>query len=98
MSGFDKAMRDALRADGEKLAQLTGEDHGPHFPDAGQSMDEAAADNFGLTASDLDDDDGCPNCGGEGFVFDCFDGCCECADEGCDDCIRPCDCQKRQAT
>lgn len=43
------------------------------------------------------DDDECPICGGEGFTFDCFDGCCEDADVGCDDCTRPCQCQKRQA-
>jgi hypothetical protein len=28
---FDKAMQKALEADGEKLRQLTGEDHGPDF-------------------------------------------------------------------
>jgi len=28
---FDKEMMDALRADAEKLAQLTGEDHTPEF-------------------------------------------------------------------
>ena len=28
---FDKAMRDALRADAEKLEQLTGHDHTPEF-------------------------------------------------------------------
>jgi hypothetical protein len=28
---FDKAMQRALEADGEKLRQLTGADHGPHF-------------------------------------------------------------------
>jgi rubrerythrin len=27
---FDKEMQRALEADGEKLRQLTGEDHGPH--------------------------------------------------------------------
>ncbi len=32
----------------------------------------------------------CPECGGEGFVFGCFDGCCLDADIGCDDCTRPC--------
>jgi hypothetical protein len=31
---FDKQMTDALKADGEKLRALTGEDHGPEFPDA----------------------------------------------------------------
>lgn len=31
---WDKAMMKALEADGEKLRQLTGEDHGPFdFPD-----------------------------------------------------------------
>jgi NTP pyrophosphatase (non-canonical NTP hydrolase) len=28
---FDKAMQQALAEDGEKLRQLTGEDHGPYF-------------------------------------------------------------------
>lgn len=28
---FTKEMQRALEADGEKLRQLTGEDHGPHF-------------------------------------------------------------------
>jgi hypothetical protein len=28
---FNKEMQDALIADGEKLSQITGEDHGPHF-------------------------------------------------------------------
>ena len=31
---FDKQMTDALKADGEKLRALTGEDHGPEFFDA----------------------------------------------------------------
>jgi hypothetical protein len=30
-SMFTKEMQAALEADGEKLRQLTGEDHGPHF-------------------------------------------------------------------
>lgn len=37
-------------------------------------------------------DDECPICGGEGFVFECFDGFCADADIGCDDCTRPCEC------
>lgn len=44
--------------------------------------------------SHLDDyvqDDSCGNCGGEGFVYDRFDGFCEDADEGCADCTRRCD-------
>jgi len=31
--GFSTEMQAALEADGEKLRQLTGEDHGPYFPD-----------------------------------------------------------------
>jgi hypothetical protein len=31
MSIFDKEMQKALEADGEKLRQMTGEDHGPYF-------------------------------------------------------------------
>jgi hypothetical protein len=30
---FDKDMIAALQADGEYLKAMTGEDHGPHFPD-----------------------------------------------------------------
>lgn len=49
--------------------------------------------------SDFDYDDGeCPTCGGEGFVFECFDGCCLDADIDCDDCTRQCSCQKRSAS
>lgn len=72
---FDKEMQAALEADGEKLRQMTGEDHGPYFLD------------------DYDDDyeDECWNCGGEGYISDCFDGMCEDADSGCDDCTRRCD-------
>lgn len=33
MSSFDLAMQRALEADGEKLFQLTGEDHGPFYFD-----------------------------------------------------------------
>lgn len=40
---------------------------------------------------DYDDDpDDCYQCGGEGFVWDCFDGFCVNAEDGCDDCTRPC--------
>lgn len=40
---------------------------------------------------DYDDDPGdCIECGGEGFVWDCFDGFCVDAESGCDDCTRPC--------
>jgi hypothetical protein len=65
-------------------------------PDAGQSMDEAAADIFGLTADDLDDGEDCPNCGGEGVIYCCDDeiGCTD-PESGCDLCERRCDwCRK----
>lgn len=45
-----------------------------------------------MTITDFpDDDDTCGNCGGEGYVYDCFDGFCEDAEYGCDDCARRCD-------
>lgn len=37
------------------------------------------------------DDDDCWNCGGEGYVYDCFDGLCLNAEDGCADCMRRCD-------
>jgi len=45
---------------------------------------------------DLDEHD-CPNCGGEGFVSNCFEEwACLDPDEGCDDCTRRCDlCNRR---
>lgn len=43
--------------------------------------------------------DECPCCGGEGVIFDCFDGFCEDAEYGCDDCTRPCpECTKKPAS
>lgn len=36
-------------------------------------------------------DDGCPNCGGEGFTYLCIDGCCIDAESGCDLCASRCD-------
>jgi hypothetical protein len=32
----------------------------------------------------------CWHCGGEGYTFDCFDGCCLDADVGCEECSREC--------
>ena len=34
--------------------------------------------------------DECPECGGEGYTYDCFDGCCVDAESGCGDCERRC--------
>jgi hypothetical protein len=36
------------------------------------------------------DDDGCWNCSGEGYTYDCIDGCCLYASEGCELCERRC--------
>lgn len=48
-------------------------------------------DNWKLASPpEYDEPEDCPECGGEGFVFQCFDGCCEDADIGCDDCTRTC--------
>jgi hypothetical protein len=46
-------------------------------------------------AQDYDTEDECSLCGGDGFVFECFDGCCLDCDIGCDDCTHPCpECSK----
>ncbi len=51
-----------------------------------------------LEPDDDFDDGACQRCGGEGFVFECFDGYCEDAEVGCDDCTRPCpECRRRTA-
>lgn len=55
------------------------------MPDLGKSATDVMCDEY---------ESECPVCGGEGFVFECFDGFCLDADVGCDDCTRPCDCQK----
>lgn len=46
----------------------------------------------------IDDDAECPNCGGEGVIYECIDGFCKDAEWGCDDCVLVCECQKRQAS
>lgn len=47
----------------------------------------------GNIIEDYDDtrDDDCWNCGGDGFVADCFDGFCINAEDGCSLCMRRCD-------
>jgi hypothetical protein len=35
-------------------------------------------------------DEECPECGGEGYIADCFDGLCSNAEWGCEDCMRRC--------
>lgn len=53
MSDWSKEMMEALEADGEKLRQLTGEDHGPwFFPDEPPLMVET-----------------CAHCGGDGYII-----------------------------
>lgn len=45
---------------------------------------------------DWDDEDECPCCGGEGFIWNCFDGFCADAEIGCDDCTVVCpECKNR---
>lgn len=35
-------------------------------------------------------DEQCPDCGGEGYIADCFDGFCVDAESGCEDCMKRC--------
>jgi hypothetical protein len=73
--------------------------HGPVYRVCGachrQAVEEAEAeldayDDAHPSYGDYDYDD-CWNCGGDGYVSDCFDGMCEDADSGCNDCTRRCD-------
>lgn len=51
-------------------------------------------DDFGELEMEHDyaDDNGCPNCGGEGFYADCFEEyACIDPEGGCDLCMRRCD-------
>lgn len=45
---FDSEMRKALEADGEKLRQLTGTDHGPYFINEENIMKRISRDDLGL--------------------------------------------------
>lgn len=38
-----------------------------------------------------DERDDCWNCGGEGYIADCFDGFCVNAEDGCELCLRRCE-------
>ena len=53
-----------------------------------------------LEGDDFDHDPGdcCPNCGGDGVVYSCFDECgCVDPESGCGDCERVCDwCKPRR--
>lgn len=51
---------------------------------------KTASPDDGQYDPSLDDDGTCWRCGGDGFIFECFDGFCLDADVGCDDCTRPC--------
>jgi hypothetical protein len=58
--------------------------------------------NCQLVVDDFDhgpEDDDCPNCGGDGVVYSCFDECaCVDPESGCDECERACDwCKPRPA-
>lgn len=62
-----------------------------HSGDAGKREEMLLAaiyDDVHLRLNPGDED--CWNCGGEGVVFDCIDGCCEDSEVGCDDCTHEC--------
>jgi len=71
---FTKEMQAALVADGEKLKQLTGEDHGPVFLVECICCDGSGecpeCDGTGLEDG-RDGPDHCPLCGGCGACPDC---------------------------
>jgi len=59
-------------------------------------MDKSAAEiMLDMIYDDVDqqlnpDHEECPTCGDDGYISDCFDGCCVDAEYGCDDCTRRC--------
>ena len=66
---MNREMQDALIADGEKLAQLTGEDHGPYFeltdatPCPRCRETELYRDSVDVGVGIIHGPYGCPNCG-----------------------------------
>lgn len=79
---------------GELLSRDPEYDPGDNCPTCGAPDDgEMMAQYFG----DNEDDGDCFECGGEGYVSDCFDGLCVNAEDGCDECTRPCpECRRRK--
>lgn len=73
MNSEDREMMKALEADGEKLRQLTGEDHGPQFfadcqcCDRGVRAERITVYEGGGWYYDTDERP-CPDCGGTGLV------------------------------
>jgi hypothetical protein len=71
---FTREMRKVLEADGLKLKQLTGEDHGPYFMDTWETCPDCGGDGEILEARPQHDDPGfcvvhqCEKCGGSGWV------------------------------
>jgi hypothetical protein len=65
---FDKEMQKALEADGEKLRQLTGEDHGPEFDDYsdGEECPNCGGEGFVYCCDEewacIDPEGGCDLC------------------------------------
>lgn len=71
-----KEMKDALKADGEKLKQLTGDDHGPdfYFDDDEMSEEEERAREAEMNCS-MTSDGLCMQAGSEYCEFECpFNG------------------------
>lgn len=71
---FDKKIQRALKVDGDKLRQLTGEDHGPYFVDEWETCSECGGDGEVLEHKQMPDDPyfytvrQCFNCGGSGWI------------------------------
>lgn len=52
--------------------------------------EEALLDRHDPDAYAGGEDNDCPHCGGDGYVFDCVDGFCADAEVGCEMCTQPC--------
>ena len=77
----------------EPVPQMDHCDRAQHdHADARRAEPGQEADQQSQAPEELaDDDDICWNCGGDGFTWECFDGCCVDSEIGCDDCTQPCE-------
>lgn len=88
-------LHEASIAGGAELRKWTEGDLPPTSPeDMAERVYRVMSEILAPPIAPAYDDDACQRCGGEGFIFECFDGFCEDADVGCDDCTQPCpECQ-----
>lgn len=79
-------MRTVLDFEGERLVMTH------PCQQCGQEIDKGdLCQQCFIDSQMFDDEEDCGQCGGEGYTYDCIDGCCANAEEGCRLCERRCD-------